>query len=308
MLAIRTVPAVLVAVALAGPLLVVSAVASAAQDDPRDWPIHSLDRPRPPAIDPGPAGPPAPAPSDATVLFDGTDLSAWRSRDGGPAPWRVDDGYFEVVPGAGTLVTAQSFGDVQIHIEWSTPAPAEGEGQNRGNSGVFFLGRYEVQVLDSYGNDTYPDGQAGAVYGQYPPLVNASRPPGEWQSYDIVFRAPRFDDTGELVEPARMTVFHNGVLVHDDVELIGPTSHRRRAPYEAHPPRLPISLQDHGHPVRFRNVWVRIIGGVEKGTGLVWRGRTSYGKSSCYGDGGPKDEYLAYAPPGPIRGLSLLGG
>jgi hypothetical protein len=154
-------------------------------------------------------------------------------------------------------VSARAFGDVQLHIEWATPSPARGSGQARGNSGVFLMGRYEVQVLDSYQNRTYPDGQAAAIYGQYPPLVNASRPPGEWQTYDIVFRRPRFDANGALVSPARMTVFHNGVLVQDDVELTGPSGHQSRPPYERHADRLPIRLQDHGDPVRFRYIWVR---------------------------------------------------
>jgi hypothetical protein len=222
-----------------------------------DWPQHSMDRPRPPVVDPGRFAASAPPPSDATVLFDGRSLAAWEADGGGLPGWTVRDGYFEVAPGTGGIHTRQSFRDVQLHVEWSAPNPPVGEGQNRGNSGVFLMGRYEVQVLDSYRSDTYPDGMAGALYGQYPPLVNASRPPGEWNVYDIVFRAPRFLGDGTLDEPARFTVFHNGVLVQDDQALVGPTSHRTRAPYEAHPDRLPIGLQDHGHPVRFRNIWVR---------------------------------------------------
>jgi hypothetical protein len=146
---------------------------------------------------------------------------------------------------------------VQLHVEWAAPSPPSGDGQNRGNSGVFLMGRYEVQVLDSYRNTTYPDGQAAALYGQYPPLVNASRPPGEWQTYDIVFRRPRFDANGKLLSKARVTVFHNGVLVQDAVELTGPTAHHARPAYSAHPDRLPILLQDHGDPVRYRNIWLR---------------------------------------------------
>jgi hypothetical protein len=202
---------------------------------------------------------PAPPPSDAIVLFDGESLEHWRSVDTsrGPARWKVAGGYVEVVRGSGAIETKRGFGDVQLHVEWSAPNPPTGTGQNRGNSGVFFMGMYEVQVLDSYQNVTYPDGQAAAVYGQYPPLVNASRPPGEWQSYDIVFRAPRFDASGRVTAPARVTVLHNGVLVQDNVALIGPTANRARPPYTAHPDRLPISLQDHGDPVRYRNIWVR---------------------------------------------------
>jgi hypothetical protein len=221
------------------------------------WPQHSMERPRPAVVDPGPAETPAPVPADAIVLFGGKDLSGWRKQGGGEARWAVRDGYMEVVRGAGGIETSQGFGDVQLHVEWSTPKPGEGSGQDRGNSGVFLMGRYEVQVLDSYGNDTYPDGQAAAIYGQFPPLVNAARSPGAWQSYDIVFRRPRFAGDGRVMTPARLTVFHNGILVHDAVELLGPTSNQRRDPYTLHPDRLPVSLQDHGHPVRFRNIWVR---------------------------------------------------
>jgi hypothetical protein len=163
----------------------------------------------------------------------------------------------EVVANTGNIETKQGFGDVQLHVEWMAPTPVEGEGQDRGNSGVFLMTFYELQVLDSYQNTTYADGQAGAVFGQYPPLVNASRPPGQWQTYDIVFRRPRFDANGSLQSPARMTVFHNGVLVQDDVTLTGPTAFQRRPAYSRHADRLPIRLQDHAHPVRYRNIWVR---------------------------------------------------
>lgn len=220
-------------------------------------PIHDTTRARPPIVNPGPSLPSNPVPSDAVALFDGRDLSKWKAPDGQPARWKVENGYMEVVDGAGGIVTIAAFGDCQLHVEWASPATARGAGQDRGNSGVFLMGMYEVQVLDSYQNATYPDGQAAAIYGQYPPLVNASRAPGEWQSYDIVFRRPRFNDRGELVEPARITVMHNGVLVHDAVTLTGPTAHRRRPPYRAHANRLAISLQDHSSPVRFRNIWVR---------------------------------------------------
>jgi hypothetical protein len=229
---------------------------------PREaWPIHSMDRPRPVVVNPGTAGSPANRPSDAISLFDGTSLANWRSADsaGGEARWKVENGYMEVVRGTGSIATKQMFRDVHLHVEWATPAVVTANGQNRGNSGVFLMERYEVQVLDSWQNDTYPDGQAGAIYGQFPPAVNASRPPGEWQSHDIVFHAPRFDAAGRVTAPARMTVFHNGILVHDNVSLLGPTSHQRRDPYVAHPGRLSISLQDHGDPVRYRNIWVREI-------------------------------------------------
>jgi len=186
-------------------------------------------------------------------------------KNGAPAAWKVEDGYFEVVPGSGDLASAAGFGDCQLHLEWATPAPPSGEGQDRGNSGVFLMGLYEVQVLDSYRSRTYADGQAAALYGQFPPLVNASRPPGEWQTYDIVFHRPRFDRQGRLERPATMTVLHNGVLVQDGVELVGATAHKVRAKYAAHPDRLPLVLQDHGHPLRYRNVWVRELG--ERGGG-----------------------------------------
>ena len=237
-------------------LLLAPAVAGA---QVTEWPQHSLERPQPRIVSPPPAGAPVPAPSDAIVLFDGTSLAGWRSADSSnsPAKWKIEHGYMEVVRDAGSIRTARGFGDAQLHVEWMAPAPASGDGQGRGNSGVFLMGRYEVQVLDSHDNRTYPDGQAGAIYGQFPPLVNASRPPGQWQTYDIMFHAPRFDSAVRVVSPARMTVLHNGVLVQDNVALLGPTSHKVRDPYEAHPDRLPILLQDHGDPVRYRNIWIR---------------------------------------------------
>jgi hypothetical protein len=186
---------------------------------PEQWKIHDIDRPQPAVVDLGGSNaerPPGPPPSDAVVLFDGRDLSKWRSGDGA-AKWRVADGYIEIVKGAGSISTRQAFGDCQLHIEWRAPVPASGEGQERGNSGVFLMGLYELQVLDSYNNKTYSDGQAAAVYGQYPPLVNASRPPGQWQTYDVFFHRPRFDPSGKLLQPARMTALHNGVLVQDNV-------------------------------------------------------------------------------------------
>jgi len=219
---------------------------------------HARDCTAPPVIYAGPDQKnPLPPPSDAIVLFSGRDLSHWENAQGGPAGWKREKGYFEVVPGAGPIRTVRGFGDVQLHMEWSTPFPPEGKDQDRGNSGVFLMGRYEVQILDSWANPTYPDGQAGAIYGQYPPMVDASRPAGDWQLYDIVFHRPRFGADGQLISPARMTVFHNGVLIHHDVVLTGPTGHQRRPPYQAHADRLPIMLQDHQHAVRFRNVWVR---------------------------------------------------
>jgi hypothetical protein len=198
-------------------------------------------------------------PSDAVVLFDGTSLGAWRSveKPGEPARWKLTEGYMEVVAGTGNIATVEGFGDVQLHIEWLAPLPVESSGQGRGNSGVFLMSTYEIQVLDSFQNPTYADGATGAIYGQYPPLVNASRPPGEWQTYDVIFHRPRFGKDGDVTSAARMTLLHNGVLIQDDVELTGPTGHKARPPYQRHPDRLPLMLQDHGNPVRFRNIWIR---------------------------------------------------
>ena len=219
------------------------------------WKIHDLKRPQPSVVTPGKMEWSAP-PSDAVILFDGKDLVQWSDAKGEPSKWKVENGYMEIVKGAGEIRTRQSWGEVQLHIEWAAPL-AQHQGQDRGNSGVFFMGMYEVQVLDSYQSLTYADGQAAAIYGQYPPLVNASRPPGEWQSYDIVFCRPRFDGAGQLLQPARMTVLHNGVLVQDNVSLWGPTNWMEFDPYKAHPDKLPLSMQDHGSPVRYRNIWLR---------------------------------------------------
>jgi len=208
----------------------------------------------PPVVTPGRTN--ADPPSDAIVLFDGKDLSRWQGQNGAPARWTIRDGYVEVAPGAGEITTRDAFGDMQLHIEWATPAVVKGEGQERGNSGVF-MGPYEIQILDSYDNKTYFHGQAGSVYKQYAPLVNASRKPGEWQAYDIVFHAPRFDEQGKVIDRARVTVLHNGVLIQNNVEIYGITYNDRPALYIAHDPKQPIRLQDHGNPVRYRNIWVR---------------------------------------------------
>jgi len=242
--------------------LIAGAAMSAGAQVSTKWPQHSMERPEPRVVDPGPYRPSGPPPSDAIVLFDGRgakSLAQWTAADSAtkPARWKIVDGAMEVVAGTGAIATKQAFGDVQLHIEFREPTPPKGESQERGNSGVFLMGRYEVQVLDSYHNRTYADGAAGAIYGQYPPLVNASRPPGEWQTYDIIFHRPHFDASGNVTAPARMTVVHNGVLVQDNSVLSGPTAHMRRPPYEKHSDALPLSLQDHGDPVRFRNIWVR---------------------------------------------------
>jgi hypothetical protein len=207
----------------------------------------------PKVIDPGPVGGP---PSDAIVLFNGKDLSQWKGKDGAEAKWEVKNGV-ATVNGTGTITTKQEFGDLQLHVEWAAPAEVKGEGQGRGNSGIYFMGQYEIQVLDSYNNKTYFNGQAGSVYKQYTPLVNASRKPGEWQIYDIIFHAPVFDEQGNVTKKARFTVLHNNVLVQDNVEVMGTTSHDKAPAYTKHAAKLPLSLQDHGNPVRYRNIWVR---------------------------------------------------
>jgi hypothetical protein len=248
-----------ISAAIGGLLLAVLPAVRNAQVDTK-WKIHDMNRPVPAVVDPGTSSTQdsaGRAPSDAVVLFDGKDLSKWSHKDGGAAKWKVENGYAEVVAKTGYIYTREAFGDCQLHVEFSEPLPAKGESQERGNSGVFLMGLYEIQVLDSYENKTYADGQASAVYGQYPPLVNASRAPGQWQSYDIIFHGPRFAKDGKLLRPARVTVLHNGVLVQDNVEPTGPTAHGERPPYKAHAEKLPLGLQDHGDSVRYRNIWIR---------------------------------------------------
>jgi len=234
-------------------LLLALSVAVAAAQSQRDPALTEVWDPVPPKVDPGDA---SRAPSDAIVLFDGTDLSAWSGRDGA-AEWKVEDGAFTIVPDAGGLATRTAFGDVQLHLEWRSPTMLTGEGQDRGNSGVFLMSLYEVQVLDSYDSVTYSNGQAGSIYKQHIPAVNVTRAPGEWQSYDIVFSAPRFAPDGQLRQPATMTVLHNGVLIHNHVTLRGPTVFIGEPEYQAHESKLPLTLQDHGNLVSFRNVWIR---------------------------------------------------
>ncbi len=220
------------------------------------WAIHAMDRPRPARVDAGETT--APAPSDAIVLFDGWSTEAWQTPEGGPISWTIRGDRSMRVERGGDIESRERFGDCQVHIEWMCPEGQEHRtGQDRGNSGIFLMGLYEVQVLQSRENETYPDGMAGAIYGQNPPMVNPCRAMGQWNSFDIMFRRPRFREDGSVAQPAVMTVLFNGVLVQDRFELLGPTSHKVRAPYQKHADALPIRLQDHGEPVRFRNVWVR---------------------------------------------------
>jgi hypothetical protein len=224
------------------------------------WHVHDSDRPMAKVVAPAATfSHGAPPPADAIVLFDGKDLSKWVGGKG-PATWKIENGYMEAVKGAGDIRTSAEFGDCQIHLEFATPAVVKGDSQDRGNSGVFLMGRYEIQVLDTYNNPTYADGQTGAIYSQSPPLANACKPPGEWQSYDIIWEAPRFDADGKVLKPAYVTVILNGVVLHHRKELTGNTPHRANGRYRPHPPTGPISLQDHGNPMRFRNIWVRPLG------------------------------------------------
>ena len=230
------------------------------------WRIHDPSRPEPVKIEPGTAGTPdAPGepPSDAVRLFDGKDTSYWRGKDGGKVKWKIENGYMEIAEGTGDIWTRDRFGDCQLHVEWSAPAEPSGDGQKRGNSGVFIMDLYEIQVLDGWENPTYADGQVASLYAQRPPMVNACRRPGEWQTYDIFFLAPRFKNQ-KLVKPAYITVVHNGVLVQLHWELLGHTFHKTLPVYDpSQGSDGPIKLQDHGDPVRYRNIWIRTIQGYE---------------------------------------------
>ena len=232
------------------------------------WRVHDLKRPHPRMVKPGDQ--PGRPPSDAVVLFDGKDLSQWMAFAKGEDPskivqpaWKIENGYMEVTPGSGSIFSKEKFGDCQIHVEWATPAEPKGSSQSRGNSGVLIMTRYEVQVLDSADNVTYADGQAAAIYGQTPPMVNASRRHGEWQTYDIAVEAPRFEGD-KLVKPAYVTVFHNGVLVHHHREVIGRMTHRKVGTYAPHAAEEPFALQAHGNPVRYRNIWIRRLRGYDQ--------------------------------------------
>jgi hypothetical protein len=228
------------------------------------WHVHDPDRPHPPVVTPGATS--GAAPSDAVVLFDGKDISKWTQYGGAAGSttpvepkWKVGDGYFEVAPRTGSLYTREKFGTCQLHIEWASPGEVRGTSQNRGNSGVLFMSRYEIQVLDAYNNPTYADGSTGAIYGQWPPLALPARKPGEWNTYDIIFEAPQFDGD-KLVKPAYFTVFYNGVVVHSHKESMGPMVYREVAKYVPHAAEEPLMLQDHNTPVRYRNIWLRRLG------------------------------------------------
>jgi len=236
-------------------ILVVFAIVASAAQQVTQWGVHDSSRPRPPIVTPGEID--SVPPSDAIVLFDGTDFSEWKScNDGGEAKWKVKDGYMEVVPKTGDIHTRQLFGSCQLHIEWCTPEIVKGNGQGCGNSGLFLMERYELQILDSYNNVTYADGQAGAIYGQNPPQVNVCKKPGQWQTYDIIFHAPVFKDD-KVVKSATITVFQNGVLVQDHWEIKGATYLKPPVRYEPHADKMPLRLQDHHNPMRFRNIWIR---------------------------------------------------
>ncbi len=225
------------------------------------WKVHDLERPRPEKVKPGPVVS-APPPADAIVLFDGKDLSQWvQAGRGGVVSepkWKVENGVIEILPRTGRLKTKQEFGDCQLHVEWQIPLEAKGNGQSIGNSGIEFMGRYEIQVLESSEHLTYADGGAGAIYGVWPPLVNPARPQGEWNVYDISFEAPRFEGD-KLVKPAVITVFFNGVLVQNHKEFLGTTIWRAVGTYKPHPAEQSLTLQDHNQPVRYRNIWIRRV-------------------------------------------------
>ena len=233
------------------PTLGLAQDSKAKPEDTEQW------SPAVPVVIPAPFGSTAP-PSDAIKLFDGTSLDHWQNvDDGAPAGWTVADGILTIKPKSGGIVTKQGFEDCQLHIEWRSPEKVQGDSQNRGNSGIFFQGRYEIQILDSFQNPTYVNGQAASLYKQQAPLVNASRGPGQWQVYDIVFRAPRFNPDGSLRQPGYVTVLHNGVLVQDHTAIQGGTVYIGKPVYTAYPPKQPLLLQEHGCPVSFRNIWIR---------------------------------------------------
>ena len=241
---------------------------------PNGWHVHDMARPKPVKVTAGASN--ADAPSDAIVLFDGTNLDKWVSKTGDPldhllkerdldqwlaqtkdpAKWALRDGYMEINKASGSIMTKEAFGDIQLHIEWAVPEKIEYSAQKRGNSGIFMMSLYELQIMDAWDNPAYADGMAGAVYGQTPALVNAAKKPGQWQTYDILFNAPVFKD-GKLEKPAYVTIIWNGVVVQNHTEILGPTRHQQAYPYAQHSGKLPLMLQNHGSAVRFRNIWVR---------------------------------------------------
>lgn len=245
-------------------LLLALALTPAVQPDARAEYLPGMEWEEPPVVDPGETA--ASPPSDAIVLFDGTDMSAWKNGE----RWPVKDGV--AFAGKGYVTTKQEFGDIQLHMEWSAPTEVKGDGQKRGNSGVFFMGLYEVQILDCFENTTYPEGQTGAVYKQVAPMANAMRKPGEWNTYDILWNCPRFNASSQLEEPAYVTVIHNGVVLLNHFALRGDTPWARPPRYIDIGPKGPISLQDHGNPVRFRNIWVRELNPIkgERRVPLMW--------------------------------------
>ena len=226
-----------------------------AQERKGDPTLTEMWSPVPAIVQPGKTSQDAPA--DAIVLFNGKDFSSWNGKGGKQIEWTIADGAMTVKGGSGEITTKQGFGDCQLHIEWRTPSVVKGEGQGRGNSGIFLMGKYELQVLDSYNNKTYSNGQAGSIYKQLVPLVNASKGPGEWQTYDIIFTAPRFAENGRVQSQARITVIHNGVLIQNNQAIWGGTQYIGIADYQAHSMKEPITLQDHGDAVSFRNIWIR---------------------------------------------------
>ncbi len=232
-------------------LMTMTTIFSQNKPDPKDTEVWD---PEPKVVTPGKNG--DTPPSDAIVLFDGKNLNNWVDKGGKDPKWTIADGAMTVAKGTGDVKTKQTFGDIQLHIEWRTPAKVEGEGQGRGNSGIFLSEKYELQILDSYHNRTYSNGQAGSMYKQSMPLVNASKGPGEWQMYDVVFIAPKFNKDGALASPARITVFHNGVLIHNNTEIQGTTEYIGKPKIVPHG-KGSIQLQDHGNPTSFRNIWVR---------------------------------------------------
>ena len=242
-------------------LLTISFIYS--QDDKMTaWEVTEIWDPEPKIVTPGKSF--RDAPSDAIILFDGSNLDKWVHKNGEPAKWNVQDGYFTVKPGTGDILSREAFGSCQLHVEFMSPSKIEGDGQNRGNSGVYFMENteagdtgYEIQVLDSYENRTYSNGQAGSVYKQHSPLVNASKKPGEWQTYDIIFKAPVFNENGGVESPAYITVFHNGVLIQNNSQIQGYVKFIGYPEYKAHASKLPIKLQDHSNLVSFRNIWIR---------------------------------------------------